>query len=218
MRQGVLPPIETLTGAGRKILAKGGQTFNHIRAELVKQFPKSPTGHGYAVRTHVPLVQVPTREDDWGFPSDAAFALADTWLKKPVGDGLGRPLIFRYLARSALRAPPISQWWTGLRAVSETIAPLRFKLVTSPTRAAVSFLISRRRRAGCRLRIAVRFLPEYDSVVIAHVDRSRSSTTRFRRVLVTKNLIFPPTFLVEAIAAMEARAQEIRGNADACAV
>lgn len=78
------PPIEKLIAAGRKVLGTEGRTFNQIRAELVKQFPKAHDRiMGYAVRTHVPLVQVPTREDEWGFPTDAAFALADGWLEKP---------------------------------------------------------------------------------------------------------------------------------------
>lgn len=195
-----VPPIEKLMASGRRVLGTEGRTFTHIRAELVKQFPKSHDRvMGYAVRTHLPLVQVPTREDPWGFPVDAAFALADGWLKKPVGDGAGpSALILRYLAAFGPATASDIQTWTGLRAVAELIAPVRSKLVTfKDERGRELFDLPKAPRPDAGTKAPVRFLPEYDSVMIAHSDRSRIVDDKFRKVLITKNLIVPATFLVD---------------------
>jgi hypothetical protein len=195
-----VPPIEQLVDAGRKCLSREARTFNHIRAELVKQFPKAHDRvMGYAVRTHVPLVQVPTREDDWGFPSDAAFALADGWLKRPVSDGAGpSALILRYLAAFGPATAADIQTWTGLRGVAELIAPIRSKLVTfSDKNGRELFDLPKAARPDADTDAPVRFLPEYDSVMLAHADRSRIVDDKFRKVLVTKNLIVPATFLLD---------------------
>ncbi len=194
------PPIEKLVAAGREFLGHEGYTFSDIRAELLRQFPKSHDRiMGYAVRTHVPLVQVPTREDEWGFPADAAFTLADSWLKTPVGDGAGpAALILRYLAAFGPASAADIQTWTGLRGVAELIAPVRSKLVTfTDARGRELFDLPKAPRPDADTDAPVRFLPEYDSVMIAHSDRSRVVDDRFRKVLITKNLIVPATFLVD---------------------
>lgn len=198
--QAPVPPIENLLAAGRNVLGTEARTFSHIRAELVKQFPKSHDRvMGYAVRTHLPLVQVPTREDLWGFPADSAFALADGWLKKPVGDGAGpSALILRYLAAFGPATAADIQTWTGLRAVAELIAPVRPQLVTfTDERGRELFDLPKALRPDAGTKASVRFLPEYDSVMIAHADRSRIVDDKFRKVLITKNLIVPATFLVD---------------------
>lgn len=194
------PPIEELMAAGRKFLGRDGYTFNEIRAHLVKQFPKAHDRiMGYAVRTHVPLVQVPTREDDWGFPADSAFALADGWLKKPVGEGAGAAaLILRYLAAFGPATAADIQTWTGMRGIAELLSPIRSKLVTfKDERGRELYDLPKAPRPDEDTDAPVRFLPEYDSVMIAHADRSRIVDDKFRKVLITKNLIVPATFLVD---------------------
>jgi hypothetical protein len=195
-----VPPIDTLLAAGRACLGRESRTFNQIRAELVKQFPKAHDRvMGYAVRTHVPLVQVPTRDDDWGFPADAEFALADGWLKTPVGEGAGpAALILRYLAAFGPATSADIQAWTGLRGVAGLIAPIRSKLVTfTDQRGRELFDLPKAPRPDPDTEAPVRFLPEYDSVMIAHADRSRIVDDKFRKVLITRNLIVPATFLID---------------------
>jgi hypothetical protein len=195
-----VPPIEKLLEAGRKCLGKESRTFNHIRAELVRQFPKAHDRvMGYAVRTHVPLVQVPTRDDVWGFPADAEFALADGWLKNPVGPGAGpAALILRYLAAFGPATSADIQSWTGFRGVAELMAPIRSKLVTFvDQRGRELFDLPKAERPDADTEAPVRFLPEYDSVMLAQSDRSRIVDEKFRKVLITKNLIIPATFLVD---------------------
>ncbi len=211
-----VPPIETLLAAGRKCLGGEPRTFNQIRAELVKQFPKAHDRvMGYAVRTHVPLVQVPTRDDAWGFPPDAAFALADRWLEKPVGEGSGPAvLILRYLAAFGPATAADIQTWTGLRGVAELVAPIRSKLVTFTDKSGRElFDLPTAPRPDEDTSAPVRFLPEYDSVMLAHSDRSRIVDEKFRKVLITRNLIIPATFLVDGRIAGTWKIERKKGTA-----
>jgi len=47
----------------------------------------------------------------------------------------------------------------------------------------------------------VRFLPEYDNVLLAHVDRSRMVHNDHRKHLFTRNLLIPASFLVDGFVA-----------------
>ena len=47
----------------------------------------------------------------------------------------------------------------------------------------------------------VRFLPEWDNLPLGHADRRRVISEAHRKALVTKNLLIPPTFLVDGFVA-----------------
>jgi hypothetical protein len=196
-----LPPLDRLVDVARTAFGDGA-VFNDVRAALVKTFPKHHDRMmGYAVRMELPLVQVPTslEEDAWGFPSDACFAPADAWLGKPVGEGRGpAALIERYLAAFGPATAADIQCWTGLKGVAALLAPMRAKLALfQDARGRELFDLPKAPRPAADTPAPVRFLPEYDSVILAHADRSRLVDEKHRKALVTKNLIVPPTFLVD---------------------
>src|SRR5262249_46818133 len=59
--------------------------FDVLRPLLAKKFPKSDErALGFAVRTTLPLVQLPTADDRWAFPASAQFAAADAWLGRSI--------------------------------------------------------------------------------------------------------------------------------------
>src|SRR5205807_33923 len=90
-----------LLQATRAFLEDGPRTFADISAMLAEAFPDGDVrANRYAVRTHLPLVQVPT-DSRWAFPGQPSFALADEWLGHEVDvdeppDVAG--LLRRYLA------------------------------------------------------------------------------------------------------------------------
>jgi hypothetical protein len=47
----------------------------------------------------------------------------------------------------------------------------------------------------------VRFLPEWDNVLLAHADRRRIVHDDHRKTLVTRNLLIPASFLVDGFVA-----------------
>ena len=72
--------MESLLAEARAFFARQPATFDAARAHLAARFPVADErAMGYAVRTHLPLVQVPDGSA-WGFPAAADFALAEDWL------------------------------------------------------------------------------------------------------------------------------------------
>ncbi len=72
--------LEKVLPAAHAYLSDGPRTFDETRGALRDLFPEiDERALGFATRMHIPLVMSPT-SDRWGFPSAAAFALAETWL------------------------------------------------------------------------------------------------------------------------------------------
>lgn len=198
--KGPIPSMETLITAGRSAFGRKARPFTDVRAALQARFPD---GHerlmGYAVRMQLPLVQVPAAGEAWGFPADSDFALAEHWLKTKVGAGSGPgSLVLRYLAAFGPATSADIQSWLGIRGVAEILAPVREKLVTfRDPRGREVFDLPKAPRPGGDSDAPVRFLPEYDSLILAHTDRSRMVDDAHRKALVTKNLIVPATLLID---------------------
>jgi hypothetical protein len=198
--KGPIPSIDTLITAGRSAFGRTARPFTEVRAALQSRFPDAHDRlMGYAVRMHLPLVQVPRDGEAWGFPADSDFALAEHWLKTKVGAGAGAGvLVLRYLSAFGPATAADIQNWLGIRGVADVLAPLRGKLITfQDRRGREVFDLPKAPRPGADVEAPVRFLPEYDSVILAHADRSRLIDDAHRKVLITKNLIVPATFLVE---------------------
>ena len=196
--------MEELLAEARRFFAARPATFDAARAHLAARFPVADErAMGYAVRTHLPLVQVPD-ESAWGFPAAADFALADEWLggRFPTGsDGLPE-LVRRYLAAFGPASVADAQNWSGIGGLRTTFEALRPELATfRDERGRELFDLPDAPRPEEETPAPVRFLPEYDNLVLGHDDRSRIVADAHRPRLVTKNLQIPATFLVDGFVA-----------------
>ena len=198
--KGPIPSLETLITAGRSAFGRKARPFADVRAALQSRFPDAHERLlAYAVRMQVPLVQVPTEGEAWGFPADSDFALAEHWLKAKVGPGAGvGSLVLRYLSAFGPATTADIQSWLGIRGVAEVLAPIREKLaVFADPRGREMFDLPKAPRPDADTAAPARFLPEYDSLILAYADRSRIIDEAHRKALVTKNLVVPATFLVD---------------------
>jgi hypothetical protein len=196
--------MEELLAAARRFFAAKPATFDATRAHLAERFPVADErAMGYAVRTHLPLVQVPDGST-WGFPAAADFALAEHWLGTPIptgNDGLAT-LVRRYLAAFGPASVKDAQNWSGIGGLSATFTTLRRELATfRDERGRELFDLPDAPRPDEATPAPVRFLPEYDNLVLGHDDRSRIVADAHRSRLVTKNLQVPATFLVDGFVA-----------------
>ena len=191
--------LDGLAVAARACLDERARTFEEIRAVLREQWPKADErAMGYAVRTHLPLVQVPT-ETLWGWPSAACFAAAATWIGKAIAGPPDLPgLVLRYLAAFGPASAADAQTWSGLRGLKETFEALRPKLrVFRDEKGRELFDLPKAPRPSEDVKAPVRFLPEYDSLLLAHADRSRVIDDDHRKRVVTANLRVLATYLVD---------------------
>ena len=175
--------------------------FDDLRRFLATRFPSSDArALAYAIRLTVPLVQVPTDREAWGFPGAAPFIRADRWLKKKIPhprDG-AIALMRRYLAAFGPATIADARVWSYLPNPKAAFDALRPELVTfRDERKRELFDLPSAPRPDEETPVPVRFLPEYDNLLLAHDDRSRVIATEHRARVSTNNLQLLATFLVD---------------------
>jgi hypothetical protein len=195
--------IETLAAEARTPLSERPRTFTELREILARLHPKSDArAMGFTVRCTLPLVQVPT-DDVWGFPADSQFALADDWLGEPLSarDAV-EELVLRYLRAFGPAMATDVQTWSGLQGIKEIIERMRSKLDALPGEGKrVLYDLPGAPRPPEDTAAPVRFLPEFDNLVLSHTDRRRFVADRFRRRVYLPGLRVAPTFLVDGFVA-----------------
>jgi hypothetical protein len=157
----------------------------------------------YAVRMHLPLVLVPD-ESPWGWAGNAPFAVAETYLGKKVASSTdARELALRYLAAFGPATPADFQTWSGLRTAKAVFEELRPRLVTfeGDKKKTELFDLPDAPRPDEDTPAPVRFLPEYDNLLLSHADRSRVVADEHRKRIATSNLRIVGTFLVDGVVA-----------------
>ncbi|HYG63587.1 MAG TPA: winged helix DNA-binding domain-containing protein, partial [Thermoanaerobaculia bacterium] len=133
--------LARIEAEARSFFGEGAATFDAFRTHLKAKYPEGDErAMAYAIRTHLPLVQVPG-EQAWGFPPAPEFALAEPWLKElkelkkqgkkiPMEPGPPHELVRRYLAAFGPATPGDAQTWSGLSGLREVFESLRPELVT----------------------------------------------------------------------------------------
>jgi hypothetical protein len=183
--------VDEVLPVARSLLEESPRTFNELRALLSERFPDvNHRGLGYAARTHLPLTMVPT-DDRWAFPRDAQFALAEC-------DDAASPsdLVRRYLAAFGPASATDVQTWSGLKGAAEVLEAMDGLERFSVGRRTL-FDLPDAPRPDADVPAPVRFLPEFDNLVLAHADRTRLLDDDHRPLVVTKNLRVKATFLVD---------------------
>lgn len=198
-----------------ELLAQEPREYNELRALLSERFPD--VNHrvlGYAVRTQLPLVMVPT-DDPWAFPRVAKFALADGKLGRSIPDeGSPESMIRSYLAAFGPASAADFVEWSGLKRMKPAFEELRPELaVFEDEDGRELFDLPDAPRPGADAPAPPRFLPEFDNLVLAHANRRRVLADEHRPGLVTKNLRVKATFLWDGFAAGTWTVERKRGKA-----
>jgi DNA glycosylase AlkZ-like len=191
--------LDPLVAAARERLEEGPATFAEIRALVAGREPKrDPNVLAYAVRTFVPLVQVPAG-GRWGYSSTAPYALAEDWLRRPVPYSEDpRELVKRYLAAFGPAATRDVHAWSGLAGLKESVEELRPELRTfRDERGTELFDVPDGPVPAGDVPAPVRFLPDYDNALLAHSDRSRVIADEHRRKVFLTNGRVRATFLID---------------------
>jgi len=184
-------------------------TFATMRTKLLARFPGADErAMGYAVRTHVPLVQVPEEGAPWAFASQAPFADAATWLAgsaQPLEGGARdarKELVRRYLAAFGPATGKDASTWCGLAGLAEIVASMRDELVVlQDARGRELFDLPDAPRPGEDAPSPPRLLPEFDNLVLSHVDRTRFVADAHRKRVYLPGLRVAPTFLLDGLVA-----------------
>jgi winged helix DNA-binding protein len=207
--------LDALLAEARRLFGERPRTFSEVRAALLEVFPDADErAMGYAVRTHLPLIVVPG-EYTWGFRADAAFALAEDWLDRPLEtDGSPHALLLRYLGAFGPASARDVQAWSGLKALAPILEELRPQLrVFRNERRRELFDLPGAPRPPEDTPAPARFVADFDNLILSHADRTRIIADEHRRVVITRNAQVLPTFLVDGFVAGTWRVSRVRKTA-----
>ncbi|MFD1544094.1 winged helix DNA-binding domain-containing protein [Nonomuraea guangzhouensis] len=191
--------FDAVAAVAERLLAEGPHTFNELRPRLENEFPGAyDRALGYAVRMLVPLIMVPT-EDPWSFPRESAFALPG--IELAADPDLGT-FVERYLAAFGPATAADMQTWSGLTGLKSVLNGMRDRLeVLVDEHGKELFDLPEAPRPEGDMPAPVRFLPDFDNLMLGHADRTRVLPEAYRGQVVTKNLRVRATYLVDGFVA-----------------
>lgn len=183
----------------------GSATFDDLRTMLKAAHPKlDERAMGYAARTSLPLRFLPSSKGDdarWCFSPDAhveAFPVAS------LGDGQHAQcaLVKRYLAAFGPASVVDAQIWSGVKSLAPIFEALRDELVVfRDDKKKELFDLPDAPRPDEDTEAPVRFIADFDNIVLGHADRRRIIADAHRPLIVTKNLLVRATFTIDGFVA-----------------
>ncbi|NJP88666.1 winged helix DNA-binding domain-containing protein [Nonomuraea sp. FMUSA5-5] len=188
--------FDAVAAAAHRLLAAGPMTFNELRPKLLEEFPGAyDRALGYAVRMLTPLVVEPT-QDRWSYPREPAFGLPGL----PMAAADVTALVERYLAAFGPATPADVQTWSGLRGLRKIMTGMDLERLTDFTGREL-FDLPGAPRPGGDVPAPVRFLPDFDTLILGHDDRTRVLADEHKSLVATKNLRVRAVYLVDGFAA-----------------
>lgn len=166
--------LDAIVGWGRPLLAEP-RTIPQLRTEVQARLPGvEPGAVTLVLRNRIPLVQVPPR-GLWGRTKQVTLCDAAAWHGAPVEDTFAaEDLFLRYLAAFGPATVADAATWsrlTGLRAVFDGLRPRLRSFRDERGRELLD--VEDGPRPDPDTPAPVRFLPEYDNVLLSHKDRTR---------------------------------------------
>jgi hypothetical protein len=196
--------VEELVAAARGALDEEPRAMGELKKVLASVEPgRDGDALNYAVRAHLPIVQVPPG-GTWGSGATAAYATAESYLGRPPADpdGALRALLVRYLAAFGPASVKDFQAWSGLVRLKGPVDEVRDGLLSFEDEDGTELLDP----PGGPLPSAEtpappRFVPDYDNLVLAHADRRRVIADGDRKKVFLTAARVRATFLLDGFVA-----------------
>jgi hypothetical protein len=176
--------VATVVEAMEPVLAERPMSGAQLRAAIEARFPRLPAAAlAYACRCHLALVQIPPR-GVWGRSLQVTSTPLTAWVGRPLDVAATLDdLVVRYLEAFGPATVADAQAWCrlpGLEPVFDRLANrLGDRLRTfRDERGRLLYDLDDAPRPDPATPAPVRFLPEYDNVLLSHGDRRRFGLER----------------------------------------
>jgi len=167
--------LDVIVQAGRKLIDGQPLPRVQLRTELATRWPDvDADALAYGISYLLPVVQV-TPRGVWGETGPAALQTIDSWLGRSLDAAPSiDELVLRYLAAFGPASVKDVQEWSGLTRLREVVDHLgpRLRVFLSPDGTTL-YDVPEAPRPDPDTPAPVRFLPEYDNVLLSHADRTR---------------------------------------------
>lgn len=203
--------LDDLRRAALDALADGPLTAAALGDRLAETWPGlDPRALAMGARGLLPLVQV-TPRGVWGQSLATTWTTADAWLgsdttaKPDDREAVLAGLVRRYLAAYGPATVADVQQWSGLTRLGTVVERLRPELVEvlhddgAGGRPRVLLDLPDAPRPAEDTPVPVRFLPDFDNVLIGHDDRTRIIPPEVRPMIASRNGMPPGTVLVDGL-------------------
>ena len=190
--------VAAIKRAGREIMHERPRTVAQLSKLLSERFPeRDAVAMAYGVRYMVPLVFTPPR-GVWGAGGAVTLTTFEAWLGREPGPAHEEEdLVLRYLRAFGPASPADMRAWSGL-AMRPVFERLRSRLVTFRSDKGVElFDLPKAPRPPAATEVPVRFLPDYDNILLGHADRTRIMATGEHLGLFSSNGIMKGSVLVD---------------------
>jgi len=175
------------------------RTNVELRAKIAEMIPSMGERLLYMVRISLPLIQT-FPGGAWGVGGSPAYTEASAWLGRSFASpeaGL-RSLILSYLAAFGPASVKDLQIWSGVPRLAPAVDALRAELTTfRDEQGRELFDVPGAPLPEADQPAPVRFLPDFDNLVLAHDDRSRVIADAYRPFVFPGRSSVLPTFLVD---------------------
>ncbi|MDL4820968.1 winged helix DNA-binding domain-containing protein [Actinomadura opuntiae] len=183
----------------RKVLEEEPRSDKELRAVLGERWPDADAALlVWAVRLSLPLVQVPPR-GIWGASGIARHTTLEAWLDgHDVPEPSVEEMVLRYLGAFGPATVQDVQQWSGLTRLGEVVERLLPRLrVFRDEAGRALYDLPDAPRPGPEAEAPVRFVPDFDNLLLSHTDRTRIISEEHRARVFTVNGIIRATYLVD---------------------
>lgn len=190
--------LQKVLAAAQKFIGETPRTFAEISEMLTALLPDVDVGAmRYSVRTHLPLVQVPIA-GGWSYSNKPAFTLAEPWIGRTIDQKDYLPeLVRRYLTAFGPASVTDAQTWLGMK-LKDTFEKLRPELIVYRDEGRRElFDLPGMELPAEDVPAPVRFLPEYDNLLLSHSNRKRIVADEYRAKVYLPGLRVAATILVD---------------------
>ncbi|TWP48796.1 winged helix DNA-binding domain-containing protein [Lentzea tibetensis] len=168
--------VPEVVETARVLMEERPDTLTNIGKQLAEKWPGyDPTTFGLLLRCALPAVQLPPR-GTWGpgLMKRPVCTTSDAWLGRPLESFSIDDVVLRYLAAFGPSSVMDVQAWCGLTRLREVLDRLRDRLVVFTDESGRElFDLPDAPRPDEDTPLPVRFIPEFDNILLAHADRSR---------------------------------------------
>lgn len=191
--------LKELTAVAAELVEERAMTYSELGKLLAERWPQAlPNALAMAARTFLPLVQVPPR-GLWGSSGQAMHTTADHWFGQGVDpDPAPDEMVLRYLKAFGPASVKDVQKWSGLTRLSEPVNRLRPRLRSYRDESGTELLdLAETELPDPDMPVPVRFLPDFDNILLSHTDRARIMAEEWRTRVFTVNGLIRATILVD---------------------